>query len=106
MLLAIVPSKNKVSIRLTTERWHHITTSHLEIDSEDYKSVMDVVEDPDAVLKGDLDEFLAVKKKSGSKVWIVVAYKEITKNDGFILTAYKTTDSLWLFKKEILWNRE
>ncbi len=106
MLLAKVLSKNKVTIRLTLERWQHIITSHLEIDSEDYKSVMETVKDPDIIFEGDQGELLAVKKKSGKKVWIVVPYKEINKEDGFVLTAYFTTDSGWLFRKEIIWNKK
>lgn len=106
MLLTKVISKNKVTIRLTQERWHHITTSHLEINSEDYKSAMNTIKDPDVILKGDQGELLAVRKKTGKKVWIVVPYKELGKVDGFVLTAYLTTDSSWLFKKEIIWNRE
>lgn len=106
MLLSEVSSKNKVTIRLTEERWHHITNSHLEINPEDYKSIMDTVKDPDVIFKGDQGELLAVKKRDRSKIWIVVAYKEVTKEDGFILTAYLTTESIWLFKKEIIWNRE
>ena len=77
MLLAKTTSKNNVTIRLTSERWHHITTSHLEIDPEDYKSI-----------------------------WIVVPYKELNREDGFVLTAYITTDSSWLFQKEIIWSKE
>lgn len=106
MLLAKVISKNRVTIRLTSERWHHITTSHLEIDSGDYKSVMKTVKDPDIIFKGDQGELLAVKKRAGKKVWIVVPYKEINKEDGFVLTAYLTTDSSWLFQKEIIWNKQ
>lgn len=106
MLLAKVFSKNKVTIRLTSERWHHIVTSHLEIDLEDYKSIVNVVKDPDVIFKGDQGELLAVKKKAGKKIWIVVAYKEIGKIDGFILTAYLTTDNSWLFRKEIIWNKQ
>lgn len=106
MLLAKVVSKNKVTIRLTHERWHHISTSHLEIDPDDYKSVMNTVKDPDIIFKGDQGELLAVRKKAGKKVWIVVPYREIGEEDGFVLTAYLTTDSSWLFKKEIIWNKE
>ena len=105
MLLAKVFSKNKVTVRLTSERWQHIITSHLEIDSEDHKSVMDTIKEPDIIFKGDQGELLAVKKRSGKKVWIVVPYKEINKEDGFVLTAYLTTDSSWLFQKEIIWNK-
>jgi hypothetical protein len=106
MLLTKVISRNKVTIRLTSERWHHIITSHLEIDSEDYKSVMNTVKNPEIIFKGDQGELLAVKKRSGKKVWIVVAYKELGRIDGFVLTAYLTTDSSWLFQKEIIWNKE
>lgn len=106
MLLVSVLSKNNVRIRLTSERWQHIITSHLEIDSDDYKSIMDAVKDPDIIFKGDQGELLAVKKRSGKKVWIVVPYKELSKADGFVLTAYLTTDSTWLFQKEVIWNRE
>lgn len=106
MLLAKVLSKNKVTIRLTSERWHHVTASHLEIDPEDYKSIINVIKNPDLILKGDQGELLAVKKKSRKKVWIVVPYKELNKEDGFVLTAYLTTGRSWLFQKEIIWNKE
>ena len=106
MLLAKVTSKNKVIIRLTEERWHHITTSHLEIDPDDYKSIMNTIKDPGTIFKGDQGELLAVKKKAGKKVWIVVPYKELGKIDGFVITAYLTTDSSWLFQKEIIWNKQ
>lgn len=106
MLLAKVASKNKVTIRLTHERWHHIITSHLEIDLDDHEFIMDTIKDPDIIFKGDRGELLAVKKKGGKKIWIVVPYREIGNIDGFVLTAYLTTDSSWLFQKEIVWNKE
>lgn len=106
MLLATVNSVNNIPIRLTQERWEHILNSHPEISKGDLKEVLETITKPDMVLKGDLDELLAVKKKPGNKIWIVVPYKEIDKADGFILTAYITTDSSWLLKKEVLWNKE
>lgn len=106
MLLGAVTSINGVKIRLTQERWTHITTSHLEFDQTDYKLILSVVENPDIVLIGDVGELLAVKKRSRKKSWIVVPYKELDKRDGFILTAYLTTDSSWLFQKEIIWNKQ
>jgi len=106
VILVTVVSKNGIQIRLTEERWNHIITSHLEIDPKDFKGIISVVEDPDYILKGDLDELLAVKKKPRSKLWIVVPYKELTKNDGFVLTAYITTDYHWLFQREVIWNKE
>lgn len=106
MILATVLSKNNVSIRLTDERWTHIITSHLEFGSRDFKKIMKVVEDPDFILKGDFGELLAVKQESRSRTYIVVPYKEISHEDGFVLTAYLTTDSSWLFQRKILWNKE
>jgi len=56
------------------------------------------------ILEGDADELLAVKK-TRKKMWFVVVYKEINQKDGFILTAYITTDEKWLFKRKVLWNK-
>ena len=106
MILTTVKSINNVPIRLTDERWSHITTSHLEIDFKDYFEIMVVVEKPDRVLKGDTGELLAVKKNPGKERWLVVAYKEVSQEDGFILTAYFTTAGQWLFRRETLWNNE
>ncbi len=106
MVLGIVKSRNGVQIRLTQERWDHITTSHFELDSEDYKIILNVIKSPDIVLKGDTGELLAAKKQSRKSIWNVVAYKEVSQEDGFILTAYLTTDSNWLLKREIVWSKE
>jgi hypothetical protein len=103
-LLGIVTSKNNIPIRLTKERWRHITTAHPEIDIAEYSETLNIVRDPDMILEGDSDELLAVKK-TRKKMWFVVVYKEIDKKDGFILTAYITTDEHWLFKRKELWNK-
>ena len=105
MLIGTVTSKNNIAIRLTEERWLHIIMSHKEIDASNFPLVLDTIENPDFILEGDLDELLAVKRISGKKTWFVVAYKEVNSNDGFILTAYITTDSRWLFKRKILWSK-
>lgn len=106
MVLVFATSKNGIRIRLTGERWNHILTSHLEITEKDLQAVIKVVSDPHIILKGDLDELVAVRKKSGSNLWFVVPYKEIGKEDGFILTAYVTNDLGWLLKKEVLWTKD
>ena len=103
-IIGIAISKNDIAIRLTKERWSHITTAHLEIEPQDSSEALQIVEDPDLIFKGDTDELLAVKKMSGKKKWFVVVYKE-TNKDGFILTAYVTTDERWLFKRKVLWNK-
>lgn len=106
MILGTVLSKNGVLIRLTEERWAHIVTSHLEINPNDSKSVMAVIEDPDLILQGDFGELLAVKKKARIKAYFVVPYKELSDGDGFILTAYLTTSDRWLFQREVIWSKE
>lgn len=105
MLLATVNSINGVPIRFTKERWEHIRNSHPEILEENLKDILNAISSPDMVLRGDLDELLAVKNVS-RKTWIVVPYKEVDPKDGFILTAYLTTSINWLFKKEIIWNKD
>ncbi len=105
MDLVSVLSKNGVTIRLTTERWEHIIKTHPEVDPKDFSIILNSVKNPDVILKGDVGELLAVKKY-GSRTWVVVPYKEIDKDDGFILTAYQTTDSRWLFRREIIWSKE
>lgn len=90
MVIGIAKSIAGVKIRLTQERWNHIITSHLEIDPKNFKAALHVVRNPDVILKG------------GD----VVVYKEVTSKGGFIVTAYLTTDSNWLFKREIIWNKE
>ena len=104
VLLASVPSKNRVQIRLTDERWHHIILSHPEIAENDVSEIIDAVQNPEAILQGDTGELLAVKRKTGKKHWIVVAYKEVTAEDGFVITAYVTTDTRWLFQRKVLWS--
>lgn len=106
MIIGTALSKNGIKIRLTEERWLHIIYSHKEIDPADFSEALDVVENPDFILKGDEEELLAVKKRARRKEWFVVIYKEINKDDGFIITSYLTTDMKWLLKREIIWNKE
>ena|SRR3989344_6145090 len=103
---AEILSKNKVKIRLTEERWKHIVNSHLELSAKDFSKIVNTIKHPDIVLKGDMGELLAVRKKSGSRQYYVVPYKELDGKDGFILTAYLTTDLRWLLQKEVIWNKK
>lgn len=97
-------SVNGIQIRLTDERWRHIVYSHIEIGSLGTERVLQTVEDPDVILKGDLDELLAARKVR-KKLWLVVVYKE-AKDDGFVITSYVTTDIKWLLKRKIIWNKK
>ncbi len=95
-------SKNGAVIRLTEERWKHIVLMHPAL-TEKKKQILKTVKDPDYILGGRVGELLAVSSPL-KRLYLVVVYKEIG-DDGFIITAFETTDRTWLFKKEIIWSK-
>lgn len=82
----IAYSVNNVPIRLTHERWFHITENHDDLSSY-YFDVLEAVELPELIVRGNKGALKAVKSM-GKNNWLVVVYREISKNDGFIITAY------------------
>ena len=95
-------SKNGVLIRLTEERWKHIVLMHPSL-IDRQTQVLATVKNPDYIFKGKAMGQLAVSAIS-KRGHLVVVYKEGI-NDGFIITAFETTDTRWLFKKEKIWSR-
>lgn len=100
--IVTVLSKNGILIRLTEERWKHICLMHPNL-QEKQTQVLATVKNPEYIFKGKGEELLAVSVIS-KRTYLVVIYKE-TEADGFIITAFETTDKLWLFKKELVWNK-
>ncbi|MEW5898646.1 MAG: hypothetical protein AB1652_05670 [Bacillota bacterium] len=100
----MVNSKNGIPIRFPQERWFHITEEHSEMAGY-YFEVLETVEDPDVIFEGKTGEFLAVKKLERSK-YIVVVYKEIDENDGFIITAFLTKKIKKLERGRKVWERQ
>lgn len=98
-----ISSKNGIVIRLTHERWKHIALMYPAF-TDRKKQVLKTVKDPSYILAGKAGELLAVSGPS-KRVYLVVVYKE-TGEDGFIITAFETTDTTWLFKKEIIWSKD
>lgn len=90
--MAPVRSIGGVPIRLTEEQWQHIVAGHPEMANERDR-VLQTIEAPDLVQAGDFGELLAIRHWSltafGSK-FVVVAYREVERTDGFVLTAYLT----------------
>jgi hypothetical protein len=82
-----------VPIRLTEERWFHITKHHQELRNL-REFVLATVARPDsAFLFPPTGEFAAVSRHSeligtGVAPYLVVHYREITNHDGFIVTAF------------------
>ncbi|HFE64728.1 MAG TPA: hypothetical protein ENK14_09995 [Caldithrix sp.] len=89
--MKIVVSKNGVPVRITDERLKHIFKNHPEMIREENK-LFETIENPDLILEGDFGELLAVKFFQKSPVsknkYLVLAYKEVSRVDGFVLTAY------------------
>ena len=79
-------SVNGVAIRLTYERWCHIVENHDELASY-FHEVLDTVERPTFVARGHKGTLKAVRNM-GKRKWLVVIYKEQSKADGFVITAY------------------
>lgn len=96
-------SGNNIKIRLTEERWFHITESH------DYLSglsdiVLDTVNSPEVILKGKKEELFAIKRFNNK--YIIVIYKEVSKEDGFVITAFISSNIEKLRKKrKAIWKR-
>ena len=86
--MEVIQSKNNVTIRLTEERWFHITEEHSELAGY-YFEVLETIETPEEIYQGMTGEYIAIKEIEENK-YIVVIYKEIDKKDGFIITAFLT----------------
>jgi len=91
--MIVVLSKNRVPIRLSSERLSHIERRHPEMKNQkDF--VLETVSDPDFIQQGDYGEFLAVKyfkKTPLTEKYLIVAYQEFTEKEGFVITAYFTS---------------
>lgn len=84
--MEVAYSVNGVPIRLTYERWYHIIENHDELASYFYE-VLDTIENPEFVVRGNKGS-LKASKSMGKRKWLVVIYKELSKRDGFVITAY------------------
>jgi hypothetical protein len=99
-------SVNSVPIRLNAERWMHITIGHPEI-ADYYFNILQVLESPETVYAGTRNELLAVRKlEDGSDKSIIVVYKEVSVDDGFVITAYLSNKLNELQKRTAVWQRQ
>lgn len=96
-------SKNDVLIRLTEERWFHITEEHSELAGY-YFDVLETVEEPEAIYEGKTGECIAVREIEKGK-YIMVIYKELSKEDGFVITAFLTRRRKQLERRREIWKR-
>jgi len=95
-----VLTQNGVLIRLTDERWSHITEEHCELAGMRLE-VLDTVSNPTRISAGGMGELLAVREIASFK-HLVVVYREL-QNDGFIITAFLTSKTRSLNRRKQLW---
>jgi hypothetical protein len=93
-------SKSGRNIRLTAERWAHITEEHAELTGM-LSEVMEVITAPDSILAGNDGELLAVKELMSGK-YLVVVYRE-SDRDGFVITAFLTRRKNSLDRRIRIW---
>ncbi len=97
-----VYSKNGIPIRLTDERWAHITEEHGELVGRQ-REMLDTVANPTEIFAGNQGECLAVREIEAGK-YLVVVYRE-SPQDGFIITAFLTRRERALRRRQQLWPR-
>lgn len=99
-VVAVVDSANCVPIRLSEERWNHILKGHGELGGFQVELLL-TVSRPEAVYRppsGRRPQFAAVRRfdrlrASGLAENLVVHYREVSVDDGFILTSYVVSNS-------------
>ena len=84
--MEIAYSVNGVPIRLTEERWEHIVNNKPYMESY-YERMLDAIEKPTCVLRGYTGSLVAVLSV-GRQRYLHVIYKEVSQEDGFIITAF------------------
>jgi len=103
--MLIVHSHSGVPVRLTEERWQHIVRRHPEM-YDQRERVLETVTEPDMIQQGDFGELLAIRFYAETLLtskFLVVAYREIQPDDGFILTAYLTNRPS--ARRAMIWKR-
>lgn len=99
-MIASVLSKNGMPIRLTDERWTHITEEHNELAGLRL-DVLQTIAEPSRVLQGREKALLAVRELGPGKD-LVAVYREL-EQDGFIITAFVTRRRASLNRRRQLW---
>jgi len=74
-----------VTIRLPDERWQHIVEGHLDL-ANYYLDVLQVIEQPEVVYAGRRGSLIAVRSY-GRRGYLAVFYREVSRQDGFVITA-------------------
>ena len=93
-------SRRGVSIRLTDERWAHITEEHCELAGLRL-DVLESISMAEGVYEGGAGELLAMRELETGK-WLVVVYRE-GGDDGFVITAFWARRIQAVTRRKRLW---
>lgn len=92
-------SVHNIRIRLTSERLDHIISNHPEI--REYLWQLEVtLESPEIICEGKNNELIAIRKQKNNYYPVVIYKEEIDKNDGFIITAFITSNIAYYLRKK------
>lgn len=106
-LLATVNSKDGIPIRITHERWSHIVENH-DYMAGNIDKVIETLEDPGYIVSGRRGEKIALKyyrQTSVSEKYVVAVYKE-EEEDGFLITAFMTSEEKRILQRGIVWQQQ
>jgi hypothetical protein len=87
-------------IRLSSERWSHITEEHPELNGKE-EEVLETIFKPQKIYEGSNGELLATREIEPGK-YIIVVYKEQSP-EGFIITAFYTRRIRALERRKQIW---
>lgn len=103
-MISYAISKNKVKIRLTEERWFHITESHNYMAGLS-EFVLETINEPEEIIAGDEGELIALKRFNNKS--IVVIYREVNDKDGFVITSFLTSEIEKIRKeRKTIWKKK
>ena len=102
-MLSVVTSRNGIQIRLTDERWAHITEEHCELAGLRL-DVLETVSEPERIVAGTQGELLAVRQTKPG-LYLVAVYRE-SESDGFIITAFLTRRTQSLDRRRQIWSSQ
>ena len=94
-------SRRGVPIRLTDERWAHISQEHGELAGL-REEVVQAIGQAERVFAGQAGELLAVRRLETGKA-LVVVYREASDEDGFVITAFITRRLAALERRQQVW---
>lgn len=106
-LLATVNSKDGIPSRITHERWAHIVENH-DYMAGNIDKVIETLEDPGYIVSGRKGEKIALKhyqQTSISEKYVVAVYRE-EEEDGFLITAFMTSDEKKILQRGIIWQKQ